>query len=140
MTRRCLLLLLVHVLTTAAASAQGNSPPPASQTFTLAQAVQYAVDHYPSARAALEQVNVSTAHVDVAKTAYLPRLDTLWQTNRATANNIFGQLLPQSVLPAISGPVLPSSSSDSVWGTAVGGLLSWEPFDFVLRGATLREA
>ena len=70
----------------------------------------------------------------------LPRLDSLWQSNRATANNVFGQLLPQSVIPAISGPVLSSASSDSVWGSAAGALFSWEPFDFGLRGATVAGA
>ena len=33
-----------------------------------------------------------TAGVSVAKSAYLPRLDSLWQSNRGTANNIFGSL------------------------------------------------
>ncbi len=97
--------------------------------------MQYAVDHYPTVRAALEQVNASTAGVSVARAAYLPRLDSLWQSNRATANNIFGQVLPQSVIPAMSGPVLPSASAQSVWGSATGALLSWEPFDFGLRDA-----
>jgi len=114
--------------------------PEVGPAFTLPQALQYALDHYPSLRAALEQVNVSTATVSVARAAYLSRLDTIWQMNRATANNIFGQLLPQSVIPAISGPVLPSASWDSVWGAAVGGLASWEPFDFGSRGAAVREA
>ena len=85
-------------------------------------------------------MNASTANVSVARAAYLPRFDSVWQTNRATANNIFGQLLPQSVLPSISGPVLPSASGQSVWGSAVGGLLSWEPVDFGLRSAMVREA
>lgn len=97
--------------------------------------MQYAIEHYPTVRAALEQVNASTANADVARSTYLPRLDSLWQTNRATANNIFGQLLPQSVIPSMSGPVLPSASSDTVWGSAFGALLSWEPFDFGLRHA-----
>jgi outer membrane protein len=103
--------------------------------LTLDQAIQYALDHYPTVRAALEQVNVSTAGVDVARSAYLPRLDSIWQSNRATANNIFGQVLPQGIIPAMSGPVLPSSSSQSVWGSATGALFSWEPFDFGLRRA-----
>jgi outer membrane protein len=107
-------------------------PPP---MLTLDQAIQYATDHYPTVRAALEQVNVSTAGVDVARSAYLPRLDALWQSNRATANNVFGQLLPQSVIPAMSGPVLPAASGQSVWGSATGALFSWEPFDFGLRHA-----
>jgi outer membrane protein TolC len=108
--------------------------------FTLDQAIQYAVEHYPTVRAALEQVNASTAGVSVARAGYLPRLDSLWQTNRATANNIFGQVLPQSVIPAMSGPVLPSAAGDSVWGSAAGALFSWEPFDFGLRRATVAGA
>ena len=110
------------------------------QTFTLDQAIRYAADHYPTVRAALEQVNASTANVDVAKAAYLPRLDSVWQSNRATANNIFGQVLPQSVIPSLSGPVLPLATGGSVWGSAAGALLSWEPFDFGLRQASVAAA
>jgi outer membrane protein len=112
----------------------------AQPSFTLEQAMQYAADHYPTVRVALEQVNASAADVDVARSAYLPRLDSLWQINRATANNIFGQLLPQSVIPVMSGPVLASSSADSVWGSAAGALFSWEPFDLGLRRATVEGA
>src|SRR4030095_15627640 len=121
-------------------AAQTSHAPNAPQVFTLEEALHYALDHYPTIRAALEQVNVSTANVSVAQSASLPHLDALWQTNRATANNVFGQLLPQAVLPALSGPVLSSASNDSVWGNAVGALASWEPFDFGLRGATVRGA
>jgi outer membrane protein TolC len=109
-------------------------------TFTLEQALRYAVDHYPTVRAALAQINQSTAGVSLAKSAYLPRLDSLWQSNRATTNNIFGQLLPQSVIPAMSGPVLDAASGQSVWGSATGALFSWEPFDFGLRDATVANA
>lgn len=130
-------LILFQAVTLLAQPGAAASVPP---SFTLTQALQYALDHYPSVRSALEQVNVSTANVDAVRTAYLPRLDALWQTNRATANNVFGQVLPQSVIPALTGPVLSSASSDNVWGTAVGGLLTWEPFDFGLRGASVREA
>ena len=117
---------------------QPPAPPPVS--LTLEQALQFAIDHYPTVRAALEQVNASTAGVSVAKSAYLPRLDSLWQSNRGTANNIFGQVLPQSVIPSMSGPVLPSASGGSVWGSAAGALFSWEPFDFGLRQATVVSA
>jgi outer membrane protein TolC len=124
----------------ATARAQPGAAQSAPTTLTFEQALQYAVDHYPTVRAAVEQVNASTANVSVARGSYLPRFDSVWQTNRATANNVFGQLLPQSVVPSISGPVLPSASSRSVWGSAVGGLLSWEPVDLGLRSATVREA
>jgi outer membrane protein len=110
------------------------------QVFTLEQAMRYAVDHYPTVRAALEQITASTSGVAVAKAAYLPRLDSLWQSNRGTVNNIFGQVLPQSVIPAMSGPVLDSASAGSVWGSATGALFSWEPFDFGLRGAAVAGA
>src|SRR6185369_5992654 len=115
-------------------------PAAAPLVLTLDQAMQYAVDHYPTVRAALEQVTASTAGVDVARSAYLPRLDSLWQSHRATANNVFGQVLPQSVIPALTGPVLPAASGQSVWGSATGALLSWEPFDFGLRRASVAGA
>ena len=120
--------------------AQVGGVPSAPMTLTFEQALQYAVDHYPTVRAALEQVNASTANVSVSRGAYLPRFDSVWQTNRGTTNNVSGQLLPQSVFPSISGPVLPSASGQSVWGSAVGGLLSWEPVDFGLRSAMVHEA
>lgn len=131
--RNSWIVWLVLLIPTVAAA----QPP---QSLTIVEAIQYATDHYPSVRAALEQVNASAAGVDVARSASLPRLDSLWQTNRATANNIFGQLLPQSVIPAMSGPVLASASGDSVWGSAAGALFSWEPFDFGLRGAGVTSA
>jgi outer membrane protein TolC len=138
-SRLAVVLASVVALTTTARAQVGGAPS-APATLTLDQALQYALDHYPSVRAALEQVNASNANLSVARSANLPRFDSLWQTNRATANNIFGQLLPQSVIPSISGPVLPSASSESVWGSAAGGLLSWEPVDFGLRGAMVHEA
>lgn len=111
-----------------------------AQPLTLDQAIQYASDHYPTVKAVLEQVNASAAGVDVARAAYLPRLDSLWQSNRATANNVFGQVLPQSVIPALSGPVLPAASGQSVWGSATGALFSWEAVDFGLRHADVASA
>ena len=83
----------------------------------------------------MEQVTASAAGVEVAHSTYLPRVDSLWQSNRATANNIFGQVLPQSVLPSLTGPVLPFASGESVWSSATGALVSWEAFDFGLRHA-----
>jgi len=67
-------------------------------------------------------------------------MDLLWQSNRATRNNIFGTLLPQPVIPSISGPVLSQTSDRGVWGSAGGVLVSWEPFDFGYRTATVDAA
>jgi outer membrane protein TolC len=109
-------------------------------SFALDRAIQYAADHYPAVQAAVEQVTAATAGTIVARGVYLPRLDSLWQSNRATANNIFGQMLPQSIIPSLTGPALTSASSQSVWGSAAGALLTWEPVDFGLRKASVAAA
>lgn len=122
------------------------APPPSTEAetavpvFTIEEALRHAVANYPRVKAALEQVNVTSAGVDLARSAYLPRLDSLWQTNRATVNNITGLLLPQSVIPGISGPPLTSTSGQSAWGSVAGALFSWEPFDLGLRDAGVRGA
>src|SRR5579872_6029168 len=121
-------------------AAQDRTPAAPPGILTIDQAMQYAAEHYPAVAAALEQVNAAAAGVDVSRSAYLPRLDSLWQSNRATANNVFGQLLPQSVIPSLTGPVLPGASSQTVWGSAAGALLSWEPIDLGLRHATVAAA
>lgn len=107
----------------------------ASQPLKLESAIDLALTNYPAIRAARAQAQAAEAGIDVAKTAYLPRTDLLWQENRASRNNIFGLLLPQAIIPGISGPVLGTKSYDSVWGSAGGVLLSWEPFDFGFRKA-----
>ncbi len=108
--------------------------------LTLPQAVEMAVEQYPSVRASLEQVSAAAAGVNLARTGYLPRADFLGQVNRATRNNVFGLVLPQSVLPSVSGPVLGTNGLTNVWGSAVGLLVSWEPFDFGLRKANVDTA
>ncbi|MBZ5515529.1 MAG: TolC family protein [Acidobacteriia bacterium] len=123
-----------------AAPLRGQQAASTPKIFTLQEAVDYALAHYPAVRSAQEQVAAARGGVALARTSYLPRLDSLWQSNRATANNTFGLLLPQSVLTPISGPVLPSTSGRSVWGSAAGLLFTWEPFDFGYRHATVNSA
>src|SRR5438445_9228846 len=105
--------------------------------LTMPEAVQRALDKYPAVRASLQQVSAAAAGINLARTSYLPRADFLGQVNRATHNNIFGMLLSQSVISPISGPVLGTNSLESVWGSGVGVLVSWEPFDFGLRRANV---
>jgi len=121
-----------------ALSAQAQAVKP--ESFTLDGAINYALANYPAVRAALERQAAARAGVDLARTTYLPRADSLWQSNRATRNNIFGLLLPQSIISPISGPVLASTSGQSVWGSAGGLLFSWEPFDFGYRRAKVDAA
>ena len=119
------------------AQAAGFAQP---QPLTLNQAVQQAAEKYPAVRASVERVWVADAGVSLARTAYLPRADFLAQLNRATRNNEFGLVLPQSVIPSISGPVLGTNGLTNVWGSATGVLVSWEPFDFGLRRAKVEAA
>lgn len=115
-------------------------PPPEVRKLTIAAAIDAALANYPRIRAALEQQNSAQAAVGVARSAYYPRADLLWQTNRATANNIYGLLLPQSVIPSISGPVIASDNTRSAWSSAGGTLMSWQAFDFGLRAAQIKAA
>ena len=117
-------------------SAQSSVKPP-ENPLTLDQAVDFALANYPAVRASMERALASKEGVSLSRTSYLPRTDLLWQSNRATRNNIFGLLLPQSVVPPISGPALSGTSDRGAWGSAAGMLLSWEPFDFGYRGATV---
>ena len=131
--RNTVRVLLFIVLGCASSRAQTQKTPP--KALTLEEAVNYSLQNYPQIRAVLEQITAVHGGVSLAKTSYLPRADMLWQGNRATRNNIFGMLLPQPVISPISGPVLPFTSNDSVWGSAAGLLVSWEPFDFGRRSA-----
>lgn len=108
-----------------------------AQELTISQAVQRAGAQYPSIRVNDEQLRAAAAGIQLARLTYLPKVDAIAQVNRATRNNLYGMLLPQQVLAPISGPPNPNNTGTNVWGSAVGFLVSWEPFDFGLRQATV---
>jgi outer membrane protein len=111
------------------------APALAAQPMTLPDAVRAALGSYPAVRVSQAQIDAASAAISLARTAYLPRIDTLAQANRATRNNVFGLLFPQNVIPSISGPVIHSNNTGTVWGSALGVLVTWEPFDFGRRRA-----
>jgi len=111
-----------------------------ADTLTLSAAVERSLKNYPSLRISEENVAAAAAGIQLARTAYLPRVDALAQANRATRNNVFGLMLPQSVIPSMSGPVIGTNNFGTVWGSALGVLVSWEPFDFGLRRASVEAA
>jgi len=127
--------LLVVYSVTAVERAFAQSP--RSTQLTLRSTVELAVRNYPGLNESRARAEAANAAIAVAETAYLPRLDALLQVNRATHNNVFGLLLPQPVVPPISGPVLGTRGPDSVWGTAAGVLLSWDAVDFGIRKANV---
>jgi outer membrane protein len=136
--------LLLLFLALAKAGAQQPAQPPektdAPGSFSLRQVIEIARARYPSIKAAQAQERAAQAAMGLAQTAYLPHVDILWQTNRATANNIYGLLLPQSVIPTISGPVIPSDNTRSAWSSGAGALVNWQPIDFGARAARVDAA
>ncbi len=110
------------------------------QSLTISQAVEGALKNYPAVRVSQEQISAAAAGIQLARTSYLPRVDLLAQANRATRNNVFGLLLPQNVIPSMSGPVIGSNNFGTAWGSVAGVLVSWEPFDFGLRRANVAAA
>src|SRR5215813_7106749 len=124
----------------ASVPASAQSDQQKTRVFTLEEAVDFALKNYPAVRASLERLRSAEAGVSVALTSYLPRTDILWQSNRATDNNIAGLTIPNSVIAPITGPVTFSPSNRSAWGSAGGLLFSWEPLDFGYRGAKVDAA
>lgn len=108
--------------------------------MSLPEAVKKTSETYPQLRVSMEQVNAAAEAIKLARTAYLPRIEGIAQVNRATRNNIYGMLLPQTVIAPISGPPNPTNAGTNVWGSAIGFLVSWEPFDFGLRKAQVDAA
>jgi outer membrane protein TolC len=126
----------LFVIFAAAAAAQ---PPTisdaAAQPLTISQAVEQALRNYPSIRVSQEQMNAAAAGIHLAQTAYLPRVDSLLQVNRATRNTFYGLLLPQGVISNVDG--VAANNLGTVWNSGAGLLVSWQPFDFGLRAANV---
>lgn len=124
--------LIFAILVGRALHAQQTAP------LTITQAVEDALRNYPSIRVSQEQMNAAAAGIRLAQTAYLPRLDSLGQLNRATRNTFYGLLLPQGVIPGVDG--VPANNLGSVWDSSLGFLVTWQPFDFGLRRANVATA
>lgn len=135
MTFAAVLRTFLVVLLSSTAWAQAVDTKP----LTIQEAVARA-KKFPSIEASQEQVNAAVAGIRMARTNYLPSVNAVGQIDRATRNNVFGLLLPQTVIPSISGPVLGTDNGKSVWGSAAGVLVSWEPFDFGRRHALVKSA
>ena len=66
--------------------------PAPSGPLSLYDAIQLALKNYPAIKESRARAQAADEGIGVARTAYLPRLDMLWQENRATRNNVFGQI------------------------------------------------
>ena len=134
----CFLIASTWAVVLAQSSAAGI--PAVTPDLTITEVVQDAQQNYPAIHVSEEELNAAVANIRFVRTSYLPRLDGIVAINRATRNNVFGTLLPQSILPSMSGPVIGTNNGGSVWGSATGLLVNWQPFDFGLRHAKVEAA
>lgn len=107
---------------------------PISTPLNLSGAIQAAQARYPAIRAAEEQQEAAKRAIGVARTAYLPRADMVWQGNRSTTNKPNIAFLPQGIVPVPDTPAR-STTGHSDWNTLTGVLFAWQPFDFGERHA-----
>src|SRR5580765_5940079 len=102
-----------------------------SQTLTLKEAVNSALNNYGTVKAKGSYLKASQASVKQASSAYLPNLNLAAQQAYGTANGQFGPVIPVGGLTAASsGPPFLSQN----WNAAFGGLylanISWDFFTF----------
>ena len=113
-----------------------QAPTSPVKTFTLEEAINYALANYPSVRASMEQIAAARSGVSLARTSYLPQLNSVYQASRATQNQVPGIWLPTPITATVEGPIGPAGGQ-SFWGAQAGALFSWEPLDFGRRPAML---
>jgi outer membrane protein TolC len=121
------------------APSRGQTNATAQRSFSLEDALNYALQNYPAVRASLEQVNAAHAGTTIARAQYLPSLSGVYQDSRATQNQVAGIWLPTSIAPTVEGPIA-GSSGRSFWGSQAAALFSWEPIDFGLRRSSVGQA
>lgn len=119
-----------------------NAATPPRFELTLTQAVDKAIKMYPSLKRVNWDIHSARHEITLAKTEYLPRMDTLYQEMRATQNVIPGTILPQflNVIPIQSGQPHNSSTFSSIFNANAGFNFSWELIDFGLRAANVKVA
>ena len=102
-----------------------------SQTLTLKDAVNTALNNYGTVKAKSNYLKSSQAYVKEASTYHLPNLNLAAQQAYGTANGQFGPVVPIGGFSvASSGPPFLSQN----WNAAFGGLylanISWDFFTF----------
>lgn len=118
---------------------RGQTNSTTAKTFSLVDALNYALQNYPAVRASLEQVNAARAGTRFARAQYLPSLSGVYEDSRATQNQVAGIWLPTPITPTVEGPIA-GSSGQSFWGSQAAALFSWEPIDFGLRRSSVEQA
>lgn len=96
------LALIGGMVTPVSAAAQTPGSP-----LTLNDAIQLALTNYPAIKESRARAQAGEEGVGLARTAYLPRLDMVWQENLITTNNVLGLLCaPSSKISCVPAPIV----------------------------------
>ncbi len=102
---------------------EADTQSPSSDFLALAQAIDHALEHYPSVRELPATYKETQAGIDIEETSFLPHVEIGVQGSRSTFNNVSGNFFPNSFLQSISCPDRGRNSYRSSWGRAVCLLL-----------------
>jgi len=101
------------------------------QVLTLKDAVQTALNNYPTIKAKSNYLKSSQSQVRAASSEYLPDLNIGAQQVYGTANGIFGPVYASRVLSAgSSGPLFPSQNWNATFGALYVANVNWDFFTF----------
>lgn len=137
--RRTLVTAVLLMVCAFCGPSLGQTSATTPRTFSLEDALNYALQNYPAVRASLEQLNAARAGISIARAQYLPSLSGVYQDSLATENQVAGIWLPTAITPTVEGPIA-NSSGQSFWGSQAAALFSWEPIDFGLRRSSVQQA
>jgi outer membrane protein TolC len=105
--------------------------PCVAQVLTLKQAVQTALDNYPTIKAKANYARSAAASLKESKREYLPDLTVAAQQDYGTANAQNGPLYSYTGLAvSSSGPVLPEQSGAASFGALYLANINWNFFAF----------
>src|SRR5207247_9423649 len=93
----CSVVVVASIMLTVNSIGEAQQQQVPSTPMSMAQAVESALRNYPAISVSQEQVNAAAAGIDLARTSYLRRVDSLAHVNRSTANYLVGLLVRQGV-------------------------------------------
>lgn len=102
----------------------------------LKDAVSLAEQNYHLLKAAKYEADGAYENVEVVKYSRLPSIESSYQAEIATANNLSGMFYPNAILP-ISGPPSSVNNYTAASGSAASILLNWQAVTFGERNAEI---
>ncbi len=125
---------------TISAYSQKNAHIQIEKPLSLEDAIRITQQKFPQIQAAMEEQKAAEAGIEVAKTAYYPKVNIFNQSNIGNQGKLSGVLFPMTGALPIQGPVPTSQNFNYVWGTWNGMFIDWLAYDFGLRKAQVNQA